>query len=52
MAVRLPTPKADLSESILDPTEIPGLGDVRITHLDVTTDLDWPEMPPPTGGKT
>ena len=50
MAVRLPTPKVDLSESILDPTKIPGLGDIRITHPDVTTDFDWPEMVPRRGG--
>ena len=46
MAVRLPTPKVDLSKSILNSTEIPGLGDILITHPDVTTDFDWPEMVP------
>ena len=46
MAVHLPTPKVDLSESILDPDKIPGLGDIRITHPDVTTDFDWHEMVP------
>ena len=50
MAVCLPTPKVNLSESILDPTEIPGLDDIWITHLDVTTDFDWPEMVPRQGG--
>ena len=44
MAIRLATPKVDLSESILDPTKIPGLKDIRITHPDVATDFDWPEM--------
>ena len=50
MAVRLPTPRVDLSESILDPTKILGLGDVQIIHPDVTTDFDWPEMVPRQGG--
>ena len=49
MAVRLPTPKVDLSESILDPNQIPGQGDIRITHPDVTTDFDWPEIVPRRG---
>ena len=49
MAVRLTTPKVNLSESILDPTEIPGPGDIRIIHPDVTTDFDWPEMTPHGG---
>ena len=50
MAVRHPTPKVNLSESILGPAKIPGLGDIRITHPDVTTDFDWPEMVPRRGG--
>ena len=50
MAVRLTTPKVDLSESILGPTKIPGLGDIQITHPDVTTDFDWPEMVSRRGG--
>ena len=43
MAVRLPTPKVDLSGSILDPMEILGGGDIRTTHPDVTTDSDLPQ---------
>ena len=49
MVVRLPTPKVDLSESILDPTEILGLGDIQITHpdaLQTLIGLRWP----PRGG--
>jgi len=26
------------------------VGDIRITHPDVTTDSDWPELVPPRGG--
>ena len=49
MAVRLPTPKVDLSGSILDPDQIPGRGDIRITHPDVPTDFDWPHFVLPRG---
>ena len=42
MAVRLPTPKVDLSGSILDPSEILGGGGIRTTRPDVTTDSDLP----------
>ena len=40
LTVHLPTPKLKLSGSILDPTKIPRMGDIRITHPDVTTDFD------------
>ena len=40
MAVRLPTPKVDLSGSILDPMESLGGGDIWTTHPDVTMDSD------------